>query len=387
MLNKINSNVEKLNKSATLKITALTKKMVSQGKDVVNFAAGEPDFDTPDFIKQAAKIAIDKGFTKYTPSAGLPALREAIAKKLNDENGMNVSAANIIVTAGAKYAIYVGLLTVVEPGDEIIVPVPYWVSYPEMAALLGARMVNVATRQEDGFKLKPSELAKAVTSKTRVLILNYPSNPTGVTYTKEELEEILKIAKKNNFYVLSDEIYEKLIYDGSDHVSFASLPGAQDLTITVNGFSKAFSMTGWRLGYLVANDEFIGHASKIIDHTTSCSCTISQHAAIAALADITWQAQIQKEFQNRRDLLYKGLSGIKNFKPMKSNGTFYMFCDVSGTGLSSFDFASRLLEEKLVSCIPADSFGADGFVRLSFATSSDQINKGIIRIKEFVESL
>ena len=383
----VNPRVSSLNKSSTLKITALTKKLKREGEDVVNFAAGEPDFDTPPFIKQAGKDAIDEGFTKYTPSAGSIDLRNIIAKKLKEENNLAVSDKNILVTSGAKYSLFVAICLLTEPGDEIIVPSPYWVSYPEMIKLAGGQVKFLKTSKQNNFKINTDELKKFITSKTKLLILNYPANPTGVTYSEQELKDIYEIVKNNNIFVLSDEIYEKLLYDGRKHVSFASLPGALKTTFTVNGFSKSFSMTGWRLGYLVGDESLIFEASKIIDHTTSCACAISQKAAIAAFEDKQWQEEMRAEFQARRDLLWQGLDSSGKVIPLKSEGTFYMFCDITKTGLTSMDFCSQLLEKHLVSCIPADGFGAEGFIRASFATSREDIQKGIERIKQFVSEI
>jgi aspartate aminotransferase len=383
----MNSRIVSLNQSSTLKITALTKQLRKEGKDVVNFAAGEPDFDTPSFIKEAAKNAIDQGFTKYTPSRGTVELREKIASKLKNENNINAGANNIIVTTGAKYAIYAAIFSLINEGDEVIIPSPYWVSYPEMVKLAGGVAKFLPIDKENNFKLKPQDLENAITEKTKILILNYPSNPTGVTYSKDELAKIYEIVKDKGIYVISDEIYEKLLYDGRKHFSFASFPGADDFTFTVNGFSKTYSMTGWRIGYLVGPDKLIGEISKMIDHTTSCVCSISQRGASAALDNSEWQETIKEEFQKRRDILWSGLSKTGKVIPLKSEGTFYMFCDISKTGLSSFDFSSRLLEKYLVSCIPASAFGAEGFLRLSFATSSESIEKGIDRISNFVKEI
>lgn len=383
----INPQVSSLNKSATLKITALTKKLISEGKDVVNFAAGEPDFDTPLFIKKEAKAAIDKGLTKYTPSAGKVELREAIAAKLNQENKIQASASNIIVTSGAKYAIFTAMFTLVSPGDEVIIPSPYWVSYPEMVKLIAAKTVVLPTKRSNDFKVDPEELEKVITSKTKLLILNYPNNPTGATYSRQELEEILTVVKKKKILVLSDEIYEVLTYDGREHTSFASLPEAFSSTITINGFSKTFSMTGWRIGYLVADERIINEASKIIDHTTSCASSISQSAALAALGNKEWQREIKNKFQERRNALWDGLSAFSELKPIKPQGTFYLFCDIRGSGLNSFDFATKLLENFLTSCIPADPFGQEGYIRCSFSTSLEQIAKGVQRIGDFLSTV
>ena len=383
----INPRVSSLNKSATLKITALTKKLIKEGKDVVNFAAGEPDFDTPDFIKKGAIEAINSGYTKYTPSAGLLILREKIAAKLKEDNGLSFEPSNIIVTTGAKYALFVALFGLLKEGDEVIIPSPYWVSYPEMAKLCGASIQFLDTDINNNFKIKPEELEKAITSKTKALILNYPSNPTGITYSKKELEDIYKVVKNKGIFVLSDEIYETLLYDGRKHTSFASIGDAKNFTITVNGFSKAFSMTGWRIGYLAGPDNVISELAKIIDHTTSCTSSITQWAAIAALDDGSWQEAIRDEFAKRRDVLYEGLSAQEKLVPIKPEGTFYMFCDIRKTRLNSLDFSTRLLQEQLVSCIPAHAFGLDGFIRFSFSTSLEQINKGIEKINKFLNSL
>ncbi|MFH1771368.1 MAG: pyridoxal phosphate-dependent aminotransferase [Candidatus Omnitrophota bacterium] len=381
----VNLSVASLDPSATLAITSLTKKLKSQGQDVVNFAAGEPDFDTPDFIKNSGKAAIDEGFTKYTPSVGLIELRQAIAEKVGSENNISFDSNNVIVTTGAKYALFCAIFCLINPGEEVLLPSPYWVSYPQMVKLARGKLKVLPTLPDNNFKLTPGVLEKNITAKSKLLILNYPNNPTGSTLMEEDLKDICEIAKKHNLYVLSDEIYEKLIYDGKKHTSFASLPGAKDFTVTVNGMSKSFSMTGWRIGYLAANEKLVNEISKIIDHTTSCACSIAQKAALCALKEgDSWQNKIKGIFQERRDLLYQGLSGINKLSPFKPEGTFYLFCDIRGTGLSSFDFCSQLLEKHMVSCIPADSFGAGGFVRFSFAASLENIEKGIERIKKFI---
>lgn len=380
----INPRVSSLNKSSTLKITALTKKLRKEGKDVVNFAAGEPDFDTPPFIKEAAKKAIEEGFTKYTPSEGTIELRNQIALKLRQDNKLPVTDKNIIVTSGAKYAIFVAISLLVKEKEEVIIPAPYWVSYPEMVKLCGAKTKILPTEQKDNFKININRLEEILGPKTKLLILNYPANPTGITYSEQELQKIFNVIKDRNIFVLSDEIYEKLLYDGRQHVSFASLPGTFQYTLTVNGFSKSFSMTGWRLGYLIGEESLISEAAKIIDHTTSCACSISQKAAQAALEHSEWQEEMKAEFEKRRNLLWQGLNSCGKIKPLKSEGTFYMFCDISRTGLTAMDFCSQLLEEQLVSCIPAESFGAEGFIRISFATSPEDICKGIERIKLFL---
>jgi aspartate aminotransferase len=383
----INPQVLSLTKSATLKITALTKQIKKEGKDVVNFAAGEPDFDTPEFIKTAAKKAIDQGFTKYTPSSGDNRLKEAIANKLKTNNGILADKENIIVTSGAKYAIFIALLALLSDGDEVLIPSPYWVSYPEMVKLTPAKAKFIELAEQNNFKLTPKLLKESITDKTKVLIFNYPNNPTGTTYNKKELQEISEIIKGADIHVISDEIYKALVYDKKSHISFASLGSMQDKTLTVGGFSKSFAMTGWRVGYLAANKDLVKEISKIVGHTTSCPCSISQAAALAALEDTGWQSQISLKFEERRDRLYEGLGNIPKIKPLKPEGTFYMFCDIRETGLTSFDFCSLLLEQYLVSCIPASAFGKEGFIRISFSTSLEQIDKGIDRIANFTSKI
>lgn len=383
----INPRLVSLSQSSTLRITALTKKLKSEGKDIVNFAAGEPDFDTPLFVKEAAKRAIDEGFTKYTPSPGTLELREKIAEKLVRENNIPCKGKNIIVTPGAKYAVFTAIFSLLKEDEEVIIPSPYWLSYPEMVILSGGKVKVVPADGRDNFKLKIENLKKAITAKSKILILNYPNNPTGITYNEEELREIYEAVKDKGIFVISDEIYEKLIYDGRKHISFASFPGADRFTITINGFSKTYSMTGWRIGYLAAPEEVVNEASKMIDHTTSCTSSISQRAAEAALENKDWPETIKKDFQERRNLLWDGLAECEKIIPVKSQGTFYMFCDIRNTGLSSLEFCSQLLEKYLVSSIPANAFGAEGFIRLSFATSSPSIEKGVDRIKTFLKRL
>lgn len=382
-----NPRLKEIKKSATLKITSLTKKLIREKKDVVNFAAGEPDFDTPSFVKEEAIEAIKEGFTKYTPSTGILELKEKIAEKLKKENKLEVKPENIIVTTGAKFAVFIGIFSLLEQEQEVVIPSPYWVSYPEMVKIAQGKVKFLPTRKENNFKIDLDDLEKAITSKTKLLILNYPNNPTGQTYSYEELRSIYEFLKDKNIFVLSDEIYEKLTYDQNSHTSFSSFPDALEFTLTVNGFSKAFSMTGWRIGYLVAKEKIIEEASKIVDHTTSCAVSISQKGALASLDNQDWVEKIRGEFQERRDLIFEGLSHCEKIKSLKPQGTFYLFCEISETGLSSFDFCSQLLEKYLVSCIPGSPFGAEGFIRISFATSKDQIEKGIERIKEFLKEI
>ena len=384
----LNKKVDSLQRSPTLKITSLAKKLKKEGKDVINFAAGEPDFDTPSFVKQAAQRALAQGLTKYTPSAGSSELREAIAQKLRDENHLDYHWENILVTSGAKYSVFLAIYSLVNPQDEVILSSPYWVSYPEMIKLTGGKIVILPTTKEENFKINPLRLQKAITQRTKLLILNYPANPTGITYTAKELESIWDVIRGRHIFVLSDEIYEKIIFDERTHISFGSLEGASEQVVTVNGFSKSFSMTGWRLGYLGGPLNVIGYAQKIIDHTTSCANSIAQVAGLAALRDgRDWCKKIKNEFQERRDCIYEGLSSCKNMSVVRPMGTFYIFCDIHKTGLSAAEFSTRLLKEQLVAVIPSEGFGLENFLRISFATDKEHIIQGVQRIKNFVSSL
>ena len=384
----LNKKILRLRSSPTLKITSVVKRLKADGEDVIIFAAGEPDFDTPDFIKEAAIKALKDGFTKYTPSSGLIELKRALVQKLKDENNLDYFPENILVTAGAKYALFISLLSLIDSEeDEVIIPSPYWVSYPEMVTLAGGKVKILPTRKKDGFKITPQTLKESINLSSKVLILNYPSNPTGVTYTRDELVSFWEIIRKNSLVVLCDEIYEKLLFDGLSHTSFASLgEEAYQRTLTVNGFSKSFSMTGWRLGYVAGPEDVIKHISKIIDHTTSCPTSFAQKGALAALSEGgQWVGTIRDEFESRRDLICGELASCKGIEVIKPQGTFYVFCDITGTGMSSMDFASKLLEEHRVAVIPSDGFGIEGYVRMSFSTSRENIKKGVSRIRTFLK--
>ena len=375
--------------SSTLAITARAKKLRQDGADVVNFGAGEPDLDTPEFIKESAVNAIKLGFTKYTPSTGIPELKQAISIKFQKDNSLNYSSAQIIVSCGAKHSIYNVIQVLVDRGEEVILPSPYWVSYPEMIKLAEGKVVIIPTRPEDNFKINIRNLERAVSHKTKLLILNSPSNPTGSIYNREELERIAEVCIKRNIFVLSDEIYEKLVYDGQEHVSIGSLnPDIYKLTITVNGVSKAFSMTGWRVGYLGAAEEIAKAIANLQDHSTSNPTSISQKAAISALeAPSDWTDKLREEFEIRRNCMVENLNKIPGLSCVKPQGAFYVFCDISRIGLRSVEFATRLLEEEKVVLIPGDGFGVDTFVRLSFCVNNATIIKGCQRIDEWVKRL
>lgn len=385
----LSQRVKDIQPSSTLRITALSNKMLSEGIDVVSFGAGEPDFDTPDYIKEAAIEAIRSGFTKYTPSTGTLELRKAIQEKFKKDNNLEYSPEQIVVSSGAKHCLFNIILAVVDTGDEVIIPVPYWVSYPEMVRVAGGKCAFIRTQAQHNFKLRQEGLRKAISARTKLLILNSPANPTGSIYTKEELEEIAGICCEHKIYVISDEIYEKLIYGDQAHVSIASLNrDIHSLTFTVNGVSKSHAMTGWRIGYCAGPLEAMNAIKNLQDHSTSNPCSISQKAAGKALtAAGDWTKKMCQEFAKRRDYLMERMNTIPLLSYIKPQGAFYLFCNISKTGLSSGDFSLRLLNEEKVAVIPGDGFGCDEYIRLSFATNIETIKKGIDRLERWVKQL
>lgn len=387
---KISRRIEKVKESPTLAITAKAKEMRRKGDDVVSFGAGEPDFDTPSHIKSAAIKAIEDGFTKYTASSGIPELKQAVCEKFLNDNGLAYEPSRIVVSCGAKHSLYNIFQVICDEGDEVIIPSPYWVSYPEMVRLAGGVPVILDTRQEDGFKVKPDLLKKAITKKTVAFILNSPSNPTGCVYDRRDLESIADILISKKVTVLSDEIYEKLIYDGEKHISFASLSKeAYGLTFTVNGVSKAYSMTGWRIGYLAApTKDLAGAAARLQDHSTSNPVSFAQKAAVEALkGDQSCITQMAAEFKKRRDYMVDRINSMKYISCVEPKGAFYVFCDISKTEMGSFDFSKRLLEEMKVAVIPGEPFGWDTHIRLSFATGMKEIEKGLDRLNDWLKGL
>jgi len=381
--------------SLTLAISAKAKAMKKQGLDVVGFGAGEPDFDTPAHIKEKAKQAVDSGYTKYTPASGMPELKETIIKKFERDNDLSYEKDEIIVGCGAKHVIFEIIFSLIEKGDEVIIPSPYWLSYPEMVKLAGGKPVFADT-SGDSFKITPDTLAGFITDRTKLLILNSPSNPTGVVYTKEELEGLSKIIETGNLYCISDEIYEKLIYDGIKHISIASLSAKmRKKTIVINGVSKAYSMTGWRIGYGAGPEQIIKIASSIQSHTTSNPASISQMASIEALEGS--QDEVYKmggEFRRRRDYLIERIAKIKSLSLIQ--GAFYCFVNISTVFGKKFDdkeidssitFSEVLLDKEMVAVVPGIAFGNDNFIRLSYATSMQNLKKGLDRIERFVDSL
>jgi aspartate aminotransferase len=385
----ISARAALLTPSLTLSIDSKAKAMKSEGIDVCGFGAGEPDFDTPEHIKAAAIAALEAGFTKYTPSSGLPELRQAIAEKLAADNGLEYRASQVIVSNGAKHSCYNAILATCERGDEVIIPSPYWVSYPDMVRLAGAEPIIVQTNERNSWKLTAEEFENAMTPRTKMVILNSPGNPSGSVYTREELEAIVNVAAEEDIYILADEIYEKLVYDDAQHISIASLSKqAYDLTITVNGFSKSYAMTGWRLGYMAAPEAIAKAVDSIQSHSTSNPCSFAQKGALAALkGDQQPLRDMHDEFDMRRNYMFDRVSKIPNITAVKPQGAFYVLVNVSQLGLTSQNFADRLLSKANVAVVPGAAFGDDRTVRLSYATSIDVIKKGLDRFQDFCRTL
>ena len=377
-----------LTPSLTLSIDSKAKAMKAEGLDVCGFGAGEPDMDTPEHIKAAAQAALEMGFTKYTPSAGTPELRQALSDKFKADNGLDYKPSQIIVSNGAKHSCYNAILATCQPGDEVIIPAPYWLSYPEMVRLAGAEPVIVQTTEASGWKMTAEQMQDAMTPRTKLVIINSPGNPTGAVYTREELAAIVEVCADEEILILSDEIYEKLTYEGVPHVSTASLPGAADLTITINGFSKAYSMTGWRLGYLGAPEAIAKAIDAIQSHSTSNPCSFAQKGALAALkGDQQPVTDMRDEFEMRRNYMVNRLASMARISVVKPEGAFYVLVNIGKLGLSSSNFADRLLSKHQVAVVPGIAFGNDATVRLSYATSLDVIKKGLDRFEEFCKTL
>lgn len=384
--------------SITLAITAKAKKMKQEGIDVIGFGAGEPDFDTPDYIKEAAKNSIDSGFTKYTPASGIPELKEAVCNKLKKDNGLDYEVPEIIISCGAKHALYNAMQVICDEGDEVVLPVPYWVSYSEQIKVAGAKPVFVETREGDGFKITPEQLRKAITPKTKIFIINSPNNPTGSVYSKEELQLISNILVETGIYCISDEIYENIIYDGIEHISIASLgQEIKKLTLTVNGLSKAYSMTGWRIGYAAGPREIIKAMSNLQSHSTSNPTSFCQKASITALeGPKETQKTMVGEFIKRRNYIVERLNSIEGISCRKPEGAFYVFPNISKLLGKSYEgkeikdsvsLSQILLDNAKIAVVPGAAFGADSYLRFSYAVSMENITKGINRLEEFVKKI
>jgi len=385
----IASRLKELTPSLTLAIDSKAKAMKAEGIDVCGFGAGEPDMDTPEHIKAAAIDALKAGHTKYTPSSGIPELRQAISQKFSRDNGLEYKPGQIVVSSGAKQSCFNAIAAVVNPGDEVIIPAPYWLSYPEMVRLAGGEPVIVQTKQEDDWKITAEAFENAMTPRTKMIIINSPGNPTGSVYTREELKAISEVAAGEDIFILSDEIYEKLTYDGTEHVSIASLSSeAYELTITVNGFSKAYAMTGWRLGYLAAPDAIAKAIDSMQSHMTSNPCSFAQYGGLAALnGDQQCVIDMRDEFDIRRQYMCDRINAITGVSAVRPLGAFYVLANISGLGIKSQSFADRLLSKSNVAVVPGIAFGDDRTIRLSYATSLDIIKKGLDRIEDFCKGL
>lgn len=394
----VSERIKNVSPSLTLAISSKAKAMKKQGLNVVGFGAGEPDFDTPQNIKNKAKTAIDSGFTKYTPASGLAELKEAVAEKMKRDSGLEYTNQEIIIGCGAKYVIFEIIFSLINPGDEVVIPSPYWLSYPEMVKICGGVCKFIETKDCDDFKITPESLEESLTPKTKVFILNSPSNPTGMVYTKEELEEISKIVEKHDIVCISDEIYEKLVYDGVKSFSMASFSNkVKEKTVVVGGVSKTYAMTGWRIGFGCGSKEIISLAAKLQSHTTSNPTSISQIASIEALRGSQEEvSKMRQTFEKRRDYMVERINKIESLKVKKPQGAFYCFVDISQcynkkiSGrliTNSLEFAEALLEEEKVAVVPGVVFGNDSYVRLSYANSLDDIKLGLDRIEEFLAKL
>ena len=386
---KLAARVRQVTPSLTLAIDAKAKAMRADGIDVCSFSVGEPDFPTPAHIVKAAETALEQGKTRYGPAAGEPRLREAIAQKLQRDNLLCYGAENVIVTNGGKHSLFDLMMAAIEPGDEVIIPVPYWVSYPEMVKLAGATPVLVQTDDQSQFKITPEQLRQAITPNTRLFILNSPSNPTGMVYTPDEIRALAEVVVEHDIFVVSDEIYERLLYDRAEHLSIgAASPEAFERTIVSSGFAKAYSMTGWRVGYLAGPVELIRAASTIQGHSTSNVCTFAQYGAIAALEGSQDSVEeMRQAFADRRQVMLDCLNAIPGLTCAKPDGAFYLFPSIRKTGLNSLEFGKGLLEQHQVAVVPGIAFGADDYIRLSYATDLTTIQKGMERLNQFVRSL
>ncbi len=396
-MNNYSELVSSIQESRTLAISSHVKKLKAEGKNVLSFSAGEPDFPTPEFIKEAVIKAINDNFTRYTPNEGYPALINAIIKKFEKDNNIEFKTNNILVSDGAKHSLFNLLMALCNPGDEVIIQSPYWVSYPEMVKLAQAVPVVIDAGVEQEYKITPAQLKEAITEKTKAVIFNTPSNPTGAVYNKNEIIALAEVLKDKNIYVISDEIYEKILFDGEEHFSIGSIDYMRDKTITVNGVSKAFAMTGWRIGYAGGSSDIIKLARNLQSHSTSNASSISQAAAQAALTtDSEDVSEMVKKFKERRDFIYKALNEIEGIKCPLPKGAFYVFYDVSsyfGKKVNGYEvkdsnsFCSYLLNEQHVGLVPGIAFGNDNCVRMSYACSMDELKSGIQRIKDGLSKL
>ncbi len=383
----LSDRINVLSESITIAVTTLAQELRAAGKDVLSFSAGEPDFDTPQVIKDSAIAAINDGFTKYTAVDGIPELKNAVSAKLKRDNGLEYAANQIIVSNGAKHSLFNLFQATIQEGDEVIIPAPYWVTYPELVNYCGGTVVEIHTADTSAFKITPEQLKNAITAKTKMLILTTPSNPTGSVYSKAELEALADVLKGTEVLVASDEMYEKLVYDGEFTSAAAISEDMYNRTITINGLSKSVAMTGWRFGYLAAKDtELIKAMKKLQSQSTSNICSITQKAAITGLngsadADIE---MMRKAFSARRDEAVELFNAIDGISVIKPDGAFYLFVNISAIETDSLKFSKQLLEETGVAVVPGVGFGTDGHFRFSFATDIESIREGISRIQKFI---
>lgn len=395
----VSKKVKEIAPSLTLEITAKAKKMKAEGISVIGFGAGEPDFNTPDFIIDSAKKALDIGFTKYTPAAGMVELKKAVCDKFLKDNGLKYDPAQIVISSGAKSSLYHAICALVDDGDEVVLPSPFWLTYPELIKLAGGKCVYVEAKKENGYKMTAEQFANSITDKTKCLILNTPNNPTGAVYSKEEVDAIAKVAEENGINVISDEIYEKLVYDGQVHYSIAQYSDyMKEHTVIINGMSKTYSMTGWRIGYLAAPLAIAKAISSMQSHTTSNACSIAQYASVAALTDPKgdeFVCEMQKVFDERRKLMVDMLKDVKGIQCIEPKGAFYVFVNVSALYGKSFegvkiDGSLTLADcalKKGVALIPGIAFGNDDCIRLSYAISKEDIVEGLNRFIAFINEL
>lgn len=384
---KVAPKLSQISPSLTLEVTSKAKALKKQGVDVVSFGAGEPDFDTPEHIREAAKTAIDTGKTRYTPARGMAELIEAVREKFQRDNRLEYSAASIVVSCGAKHSLYNAFQAICSEGDEVIIPAPYWVTYPEQVRLAGAKPVYLETAESRGYGIDREKLESLVTPRTKAMIVSSPANPTGAAYGREDLEFIAELACRRGFCLVSDEIYEKLVFDGFEAVSPASLsPEVKERTIVINGPSKTYAMTGWRIGYLAAPENVAKAIASFQSHSTSNPATPAQYAALAALnGDQSCVEEMRKAFEQRRNLMVERLNRIPGITATVPKGTFYVFPNISALGRPSLELASELLEKARIAVVPGIAFGADTNIRLSFADSAENLTKGLDRLEEYVK--
>lgn len=391
----LSEKMSNISSSPTLAIDAKFKKMKADGIDVVGFGTGEPDFDTPDHIKMAAINAITAGFTKYTPASGTMDLRNAVAQKLENDNGVTYAPTDIVISNGAKHALVNAFYAILNDGDEVLIPTPFWVSYPEMVRIAGGVPKFIETTEETHFKFSAEDFEAAITPKTKAIVLNSPSNPTGMVYSEEELKSIADVAVKHNIFVVSDEIYEKLVYGSARHVSIASFgEDIKKLTIIINGVSKSYAMTGWRIGYTASAPEIAKIISNVQSHASSNPCSISQAAALAAISGPQEMVEaMRQEFKVRRDYMVERINKIPGVSCINPDGAFYVFMsikdllgkEIKGKVINNADeFCEWLLECSKVALVPGTGFGADGYVRWSYATSMQNIKEGLDRLEDFL---